>query len=51
MDLPPLHCPVNLAGIEAVTTLLGTVIPQVAVFDTAFHATLPEVTFPPELTH
>lgn len=42
MDLAPLHNPANLAGIEAVTTLLGTAMPQVAVFDTAFHATLSE---------
>ncbi len=42
MDLAPLHNPANLKGIEAVTTLLGTKTPQVAVFDTAFHATLPE---------
>jgi acetate kinase len=39
--LAPLHNPGNLAGIRAVTRLLpGT--PQVAVFDTAFHQTLPE---------
>lgn len=36
----PVHNPVNLEGIEATETLLGEV-PQVAVFDTAFHATLP----------
>jgi acetate kinase len=42
MELAPLHNPANLKGIEAVTALLGDNIPQVAVFDTAFHATLPE---------
>ncbi|MFN2359797.1 MAG: acetate/propionate family kinase [Marinobacter sp.] len=39
-DLAPLHNPVNLAGIEA-TKVLFPEIPQVAVFDTAFHQTLP----------
>lgn len=37
----PLHNPANLAGIEAIETLLPG-IPQVAVFDTAFFQTLPE---------
>ncbi|MBD2080092.1 acetate kinase [Leptolyngbya sp. FACHB-17] len=36
----PLHNPANLQGIEAIEQSLGGV-PQVAVFDTAFHATLP----------
>lgn len=36
----PLHNPANLQGIEAIEQSLGEV-PQVAVFDTAFHATLP----------
>jgi acetate kinase len=36
----PLHNPANLEGIEAIEQLLGTV-PQVAVFDTAFHSQLP----------
>lgn len=38
--LAPLHNPPNLAGI-AVTRHLRPEVPQVAVFDTAFHATLP----------
>lgn len=38
-DLAPLHNPVNLQGIEATTSLFADV-PQVAVFDTAFHQTL-----------
>ncbi|HEX7736786.1 MAG TPA: acetate kinase [Ktedonobacteraceae bacterium] len=38
----PLHEPANLEGIEVVERLLGG-IPQVAVFDTAFHRTLPLV--------
>jgi acetate kinase len=40
-ELAPLHNPVSLAGIEAVEQVLPG-IPQVAVFDTAFHATLSE---------
>ena len=39
--LAPLHNPMNLAGIRAVSALLGDV-PQVAVFDTAFHQSMPE---------
>lgn len=43
-SLAPLHNPVNLAGIEATTSLFPDV-PQVAVFDTAFHQTLPTRAF------
>lgn len=39
--LAPLHNPVNLAGIEAFKEALPG-CPQVAVFDTSFHQTLPE---------
>jgi len=38
--LAPLHNPANLAGIRAARSLLANV-PHVAVFDTAFHASLP----------
>lgn len=38
--LAPLHNPANLIGIEAAMALLPE-LPQVAVFDTAFHQTLP----------
>jgi acetate kinase len=38
--LAPVHNPVNLEGIEAIEQILGTV-PQVAVFDTAFHSQMP----------
>ena len=41
IDIAPLHNPPNLAGINAVNELLPQV-PQVAVFDTAFHQTMPE---------
>ena len=40
IELAPLHNPHNLKGIAAVRETLGD-IPQVAVFDTAFHQTLP----------
>jgi acetate kinase len=42
IDLAPLHQPHNLRGIHAVREVLGAGLPQVAVFDTAFHQTLPE---------
>jgi acetate kinase len=41
-DLAPLHNPYNLLGLEAARRAFPGV-PQVAVFDTAFHATLPPV--------
>ncbi|MGF1531773.1 MAG: acetate/propionate family kinase [Puniceicoccaceae bacterium] len=39
-DLAPLHNPANLLGIEVVSALFPD-LPQVAVFDTAFHQTMP----------
>jgi len=45
IDLAPLHNPHNLAGITAARTVLGSGVPQVAVFDTAFHQSLPEVAY------
>jgi len=44
ISLAPLHNPPNLAGIKAARSLFPDV-PQVAVFDTAFHQTLPEKAF------
>lgn len=38
--LAPLHQPANIQGVEACTALMPNV-PQVAVFDTAFHSTMP----------
>jgi len=35
------HNPANLEGIEAIEQILGTEVPQVAVFDTAFHTQIP----------
>ena len=40
-DLAPLHNPANLIGINACKSLMPTT-PMVAVFDTAFHQTMPE---------
>jgi acetate kinase len=45
IDLAPLHNPHNLRGITAARAALGAGVPQVAVFDTAFHHTLPETSF------
>ncbi len=42
--LAPLHNPVNLLGISAIQHLLPE-LPQVAVFDTAFHQSLPEAAY------
>jgi len=42
IELAPLHNPTNLRGIRAIHDLLGHQMPQVAVFDTAFHHSLPE---------
>ena len=39
-DLAPLHNPANLKGVNAVTELMPG-LPQVGVFDTAFHQTMP----------
>ena len=44
IELAPLHNPANLAGIKACLKYLPQV-KQVAVFDTAFHQTLPEYAF------
>ena len=43
-DLAPLHNPANLKGIYAMRTVLPNV-PQVGVFDTSFHQTMPDYTF------
>ncbi len=45
IDLAPLHNPANLKGIYAARELLGPGVPQVAVFDTSFHSTMPEVSY------
>ncbi|MCQ2450198.1 MAG: acetate kinase [Clostridia bacterium] len=43
-ELAPLHNPANILGVRACMKLFGESVPQVAVFDTAFHQTMePEV--------
>ncbi len=44
IDLAPLHNPPNLKGIYSITKLLPD-IPQVGVFDTAFHQTMPDYVY------
>ena len=43
-DLAPLHNPANLKGVNAVSAILPNV-PQVGVFDTAFHQTVPDYAY------
>ncbi|HUI82573.1 MAG TPA: acetate kinase [Candidatus Binatia bacterium] len=45
IDLAPLHNPGNIQGIVAARELFGKATPQVAVFDTSFHHSLPEQAF------
>lgn len=45
IELAPLHNPANLKGIRESGRLLGADVPQVAVFDTAFHSTMPEESY------
>lgn len=45
IELAPLHNPANVKGIAAVRTVFGRSLPQAAVFDTAFHQTMPETSY------
>jgi acetate kinase len=45
IDLAPLHNPNNIKGIQAAREIFGAAVPQVAVFDTAFHASIPEFAY------
>jgi len=45
IELAPLHNPNNLKGIRAAQELFGKDVPQVAVFDTSFHHSLPEQSY------
>ncbi len=45
IELAPLHNPANIQGINASREIFGEEMPNVAVFDTAFHQTLPETAF------
>lgn len=44
-SLSPLHNPANLTGIKACEDIMGKNIPQVAVFDTSFHQTMPDYAY------
>ncbi len=45
IDLAPLHNPNNIKGILAARQIFGPNLPQVAVFDTSFHQSIPEHAF------
>ena len=45
IPLAPLHNPANITGINACTAVMGKDVPQVAVFDTAFHQTMPDYAY------
>jgi acetate kinase len=45
VELAPLHNPANLRGIRAAQEVFGRGLPQAAVFDTAFHSTMPETAY------
>jgi len=45
IELAPLHNPANLKGINAAKDVMGPGVPQVAVFDTGFHSTMPETSY------
>ena len=49
-DLAPLHNPANLKGVNAVSAILPN-IPQVGVFDTAFHQTMPDYAYMYAIPH
>ena len=49
-DLAPLHNPANIIGIKACQELMPNT-PMVAVFDTAFHQTMPEVAYTYAIPH
>ncbi|MBL7959601.1 acetate kinase [bacterium] len=42
IELAPLHNPANLKGVYAINDIFGNGVPQIAVFDTAFHHTMPD---------
>ncbi|MGA9773602.1 MAG: acetate kinase [Blastocatellia bacterium] len=45
IELAPLHNPANIKGIAAAREVFGAGVPQAAVFDTAFHQTMPDRAF------
>ena len=44
-EMAPLHNPPNVKGYRAARELLGDEVPQVAVFDTSFHQTMPAAAY------
>ena len=44
-ELSPLHNPANLTGIKACEEIMGKDVPQVGVFDTGFHQTMPDFAY------
>ncbi len=45
IPLAPLHNPANITGINACTAVMGESVPQVGVFDTSFHQTMPQKSY------
>ncbi len=45
IPLAPLHNPAHVVGIEACKEVFGNSVPQVTVFDNAFHSTMPETSY------
>lgn len=45
IPLAPLHNPANITGINACKAVMGEGVPQVAVFDTSFHQTMPKKSY------
>lgn len=45
IPLAPLHNPANITGINACKAVMGESVPQVAVFDTSFHQTMPKKSY------
>ena len=43
--LSPLHNPANLTGIRACQEIMGENVPQIGVFDTSFHQTMPDFAY------
>ncbi len=44
-EIAPLHNPANYEGIVAIENVMGDAVPQVAVFDTSFHQTIPQMNY------
>lgn len=50
-ELAPLHNPANIMGIRACQSVFAASVPQVAVFDTAFHQTMPKHAYAYPIPH